>query len=75
MIKTKINGQLLSLSDGREARVVRQSPALLKPVVRLNTNHDGDRVYAAEEIDVDLSVTMEGVELTVTEVVKEEFDG
>ncbi|MEN8150452.1 MAG: HD domain-containing phosphohydrolase [Planctomycetota bacterium] len=68
------SGQLVALSDGRNARVIRQSPELLKPVVRPDTDFDGNRVYTADEIDVDLSVPTEGSELVVADVVREHTD-
>jgi HD-GYP domain-containing protein (c-di-GMP phosphodiesterase class II) len=69
------NGQLVTLSDGRDARVIRQSPSLLQPVVRVESDLDGNRVYVADEIDMDLSVPAEGPELTVTEAVREDLEG
>jgi len=63
-------GQLLSLSDGREARVLRQSPSLLQPVVETVRDTEGKPIAREDATVLDLSVLTEGSKLVVTEALE-----
>ena len=65
------SGQILKLSDGREARVVRQSPVLLKPVVQTMSDAEGHLLDLDKQEIMDLSVGTDGTETTVLEALQE----
>jgi len=69
------NGQLLQLSDGREARVIRQSQTMLEPVVQTVSDSEGYPLSTEDETVVDLSEKSDGPETTVVAALQEDLSG
>jgi len=66
------SGQIVQLSDGREAQVIRQSDGLLEPVVRILTDPGGARLAPDDQPEIDLSDPRREETLTVAEALEGE---
>jgi HD-GYP domain-containing protein (c-di-GMP phosphodiesterase class II) len=65
------NGQLIRLDDGRKARVTRQSPVMLEPIVTTLTDPEGNPLTEEDRETIDLSYPGDAPEVKVLEALAE----